>query len=50
MNQILFVVGDWPVHLTHVLIGFAALTLIFLLTITIVVARSGHRETATAMA
>ena len=46
MNQILFVIGDWPVHLTDVLIGFAALTLTLLLTITIVVARSGRRETA----
>jgi DNA recombination protein RmuC len=45
LNQILFVVGDWPVHLTDALIGFAALTLLLLLTITIVVARSGRRET-----
>jgi DNA recombination protein RmuC len=44
MNQTLFVIGDWPVHLSDVLIGFAALTLILLLTITIVVARSGRRE------
>ena len=45
MNQILFVIGDWPVHLADALIGFAALTLLLLLTITIVVARSGRRET-----
>jgi DNA recombination protein RmuC len=44
MNQTLFVIGDWPIHLSDVLIGFAALTLILLLTITIVVARSGRRE------
>jgi DNA recombination protein RmuC len=50
MNQILFVVGDWPVHLTDVLIGFAGLTLILLVTITIVVARSGRREATIALA
>src|SRR6202000_254923 len=45
MNQILFVIGDWPVHLTDALIGFAALTLLLLLVIAIVVARSGKRDT-----
>jgi DNA recombination protein RmuC len=50
MNQILFVVGDWPVRLADVVIGFAGLTLILLVTITIVVARSGRRETAIALA
>ena len=50
MNQILFVIGDWPVHLVELLIGFAALTLVLLLTITIVVARSGKRETSFALA
>jgi DNA recombination protein RmuC len=50
MNQILFVVADWPVHLTDVVIGFAGLTLILLVTITIVVARSGRRETVIALA
>jgi DNA recombination protein RmuC len=48
MTQILFVVGTWPVHLSDALIGFAAATLLFLLIITIVVARSGKRETAIA--
>src|ERR1700739_586095 len=48
MTQILFVVGTWPVHLSDALIGFAALTLLFLLVITVVVARSGKRETAIA--
>ena len=44
MNQILFLIGDWPVHLTDALIGFAALTLLLLLVIAIVVARSGKRD------
>jgi DNA recombination protein RmuC len=48
MTQILFVVGGFPVHLSDALVGFAALTLLFLLVITIVVARSGKRETAIA--
>jgi DNA recombination protein RmuC len=48
MTQILFVVGGFPVHLSDALVGFAALTLLFLLIITIVVARSGKRETAVA--
>jgi len=48
MTQILFVVGTWPVHLSDALIGFAALTLLFLLVITITVARSGKRETTMA--
>src|ERR1700746_780351 len=49
MTQILFVVGGFPVHLSDALIGFAALTLLFLLVITIVVARSGKRDTAVAL-
>jgi DNA recombination protein RmuC len=50
MNQILFVIGDWPVQLDEVVIGFATLALVLLLIITIVVARSGKRETAFALA
>ena len=50
MNQTLFVLGDWPVHLTEALLGFGGLTLLLLLTIAIVVARSGRRETAFAVA
>src|ERR1700760_4982021 len=45
MNQTLFLIGDWPVHLTDALIGFAALTLLMLLVIAVVVARSGKRDT-----
>ena len=44
MNQTLFLIGDWPVHLTDALIAFAALTLLLLLIIAIVVGRSGKRD------
>jgi DNA recombination protein RmuC len=44
MNPILFVIGGWPVHITDIVIAFAAATLLLLLIITIVVARSGKRE------
>jgi DNA recombination protein RmuC len=44
MNPILFMIGGWPVHITDVVIAFAAATLLLLLIITIVVARSGRRE------
>src|SRR5215470_6722749 len=50
MNQILFLIGDWPVHLADALIAFAALTLLLLLIITIVVGRSGKRGSDFAMA
>ncbi len=43
MNQVLFMVGDWPVHAGNALIGFGVLALILLLAIAIVVARSGKR-------
>jgi DNA recombination protein RmuC len=43
MNQILFSVGDWPVHAGDALTGFGALALILLLAIVIVVARSSRR-------
>jgi DNA recombination protein RmuC len=49
MNQTLFMFGDWPVRVTEALLGFGALTLILLLTIAIVVARSGSRGAAVAM-
>src|SRR6516164_2389630 len=50
MNQILFVMDGWPVHLTDALIGFAVLALVLLLVIAIVVGRSGRRGAALAMA
>src|SRR6201746_1872604 len=43
MNEILFTIGDWPIRLGAALIGFAALALILLLTIAIIMARSGSR-------
>src|ERR1700754_2528892 len=50
MNQTLFMFGDWPVRVTEALLGFAALTLILLLTIAIAVARSGSRGATIALA
>ena len=50
MNQILFVVGDWPVRINDALIGFGVLTLILLLVIAVVIARSGRRSAELAMA
>jgi DNA recombination protein RmuC len=50
MNDILFMIGDWPVHTGEALIGFGALALILLLTIAIIIARSGSRGAALAMA
>src|SRR6201997_1825250 len=41
MNQILFMIGDWPIHAGEALIGFGALVLVLLLSIVIVVARAG---------
>jgi len=49
MNQILFLIGDWPVHASDALVSFGALTLILLLSIVIVVARSGRRGADLAM-
>src|ERR1700709_391235 len=50
MNEILFTIGDWPVHTSEALIGFGALALILLLTIAIIMARSGSRGAELAMA
>src|SRR6201987_4220715 len=43
MNEILFLIGDWPVRTVDALIAFGVLALILLLTIAIVIARSGRR-------
>ena len=43
MNQILFMIGTWPVRTNEALLGFGALVLVLLLSIVIVVARSGRR-------
>src|ERR1700710_3175590 len=50
MNEILFIIGDWPIRLGAALIGFAALALLLLLTITIAIARSGRRGAQVAAA
>src|SRR3981189_2392163 len=50
MNDILFTIGDWPIHTGEALIGFGALALILLLTIAIIIARSGSSGAALAMA
>jgi DNA recombination protein RmuC len=49
MNEILFIVGDVPVRTGAMLIAFGVLALLLLLTIAIVVARSGRRGTDMAM-
>ena len=50
MNEILFMLGDTPVHTGEALLGFGALALVLLLTIAIIIARSGSRGAALAMA
>src|SRR6516164_9501718 len=48
MNQVLVLIGDWPIHLADALVAFAALTLILLLAIAIVLTGSGKRDAANA--
>ena len=50
MNEIIFMVGDWPIRTVDALIGFGGLALMLLLTIAIVIARSGRRGAELAMA
>jgi len=50
MDEILFLVGDWPVRVADGLIGISALALILLLVLVIVVAKSGRRGAELAMA
>jgi DNA recombination protein RmuC len=50
MNEILFMIGDTPVATGAALIGFGTLALILLLAIAVVIARSGSRGAALAMA
>src|SRR5262245_16226066 len=50
MNEILFLIGDWPVHTLDLLIAFGALALVLLLAMVIVIARSGRRGAEMAMA
>jgi DNA recombination protein RmuC len=50
MNEILFTVGELPIHVGEALAGFGALALVLLLAIAIVIARSGRRGAELAMA
>src|SRR5437762_5937398 len=50
MNQILFVIGDWPVRINDALTGYGVLVLGLLIVIAIVIARSGRRSAELAMA
>jgi DNA recombination protein RmuC len=50
MNEILFLIGDWPVRVADGLIGISALALAMLLALVIVVAKSGRRRAELAMA
>src|SRR6202012_1873692 len=50
MNQILFMIGDWPIRVGEALTGFGVLALLLLVVIAIVVARSGRRGAELAMA
>ncbi|MCA6112118.1 DNA recombination protein RmuC [Bradyrhizobium cenepequi] len=50
MNEILFVVGDWPVRIADALVAFGVLVLALLLTIAIVIARSSRRGAELAVA
>jgi len=50
MNQILIMIGDWPVRAIDALVGFGALVLVLLLVIAIAVGRSGRRGAELAQA
>src|SRR5881394_3399125 len=50
MNEILFLIGDWPVRIADALIGISALALILLLVLVVAVAKSGRRRAELAMA
>src|SRR5262245_42289513 len=50
MNEIIFTAGDWPVRTVDALIGFGVLTLMLLLVIAVVIARSSRRGAELAMA
>jgi DNA recombination protein RmuC len=50
MNEILFLIGDWPVRVADGLIGISALALVLLLALVIVIAKSGRRGAELAVA
>jgi DNA recombination protein RmuC len=49
-NQILLMIGDWPLRLGEAALGFCALVILLLLAITVAVIRAARRGTDTAMA
>src|SRR5213592_1798581 len=49
MNEILFIVGDLPIHVNDALTGFGVLVLVLLVVIAIVLARSSRRGAELAM-
>jgi len=50
MNEILFMIGDWPVRTGTALLGCTALVLVLLVVIAVVIARSSRRGAELAMA
>jgi len=50
MNEIVFMIGEVPIHTGEALIGFGALALILLVVIAIAIARSGRRRDDLALA
>jgi DNA recombination protein RmuC len=50
LNQILLIIGGWPVRVSDAALGFCGLVVLLLLAITIAVARSGKRGMETALA
>ena len=50
MNEIIFLVGDWPIRTVDALIGFGVLALVLLLATAVVIARLGRRGAELAMA
>ena len=50
MNEILFLIGDWPVRVADGLIGISAIALTLLLALVVIVAKSSRRGAELAMA
>ena len=50
MNEILFMIGDWPIRAGAALLGCTALALVLLVVIAIIIARSSRRGAELAMA
>jgi DNA recombination protein RmuC len=50
MNEIIFLLGDWPVRAADALIGFGVVVLILLIVIAVIIARSSRRGAELAIA